>query len=58
MTTKDMSRVEKVDSPTKNIKTTPTSPELVRRTVGGPVRVIIARGQGAATRGVEFQELD
>ena len=58
MTTKDMSRVEKVDSPTKNIKTTPTSQELVRRTVGGPVRVIKARGQGAATRGFDFHERD
>ena len=58
MTTKDMSRVEKVDSPTKNIKTTPTSPELVRRTVGGPVRVIKARGQGAATRGFDLHERD
>jgi hypothetical protein len=58
MTTKDMSRVEKVDSPTKTIKTIPTSPELVRRTAGGPVRVIKARGQGAATRGFDFHERD
>ena len=58
MTTKDMSRVEKVDSPTKTMKTIPTSPELVRRTVGGPVRVIKARGQGAATRGFDFHERD
>ena len=58
MTIKDMSRVEKVDSPTKTIKTTPTTPELVRRTVGGSFRVIKARGQGADTRGFDFHERD
>ena len=58
MTTKDMSRVEKVASPTKTIKTTTTMPELVRRTVGGTIRVIKARGQGAATRGFDFHERD
>jgi hypothetical protein len=56
MTIKDMSRVEKVESPTKSIKTTPTAPELVRRTMGGEIKVIKARGAGAATRGFDFHE--
>ena len=54
MTIKDMSRVEKVESPTKSIKSGPTSPELIRRTMGGEIKVIKARGAGAATRGFDF----
>jgi len=46
---KDMTRIEKVETPTKKMKTTPTMPDPVRRTVGGPYRVIKARGYGAAT---------
>ncbi len=53
---KDMSRIEKVESPTKTIKSTPTSPELVRRTMGREIKVIKARGAGAATRGFDFHE--
>jgi hypothetical protein len=56
MTIKDMSRVEKVESPTKSIKSGPTSPELIRRTMGGEIKVIKARGAGAATRGFDFHE--
>jgi hypothetical protein len=56
MKIKDMSRVEKVDSPTKSIKSTPTAPALVRRTMGGKIKVIKARGAGAATRGFDFHE--
>ena len=55
---KDMSKIEKVETPTKTIKTTPTSPDPVRRTMGGPYRVIKARGFGAATRGYAFHERD
>ena len=47
---KDMSRIKKVESPTKTIKSISTSPELVRRTMGGEIKVIKARGAGAATR--------
>jgi hypothetical protein len=53
---KDMSRIKKVDSPTKSIKSGPTSPELIRRTMGGEIKVIKARGAGAATRGFDFHE--
>jgi hypothetical protein len=53
---KDISRIEKVDSPTKSIKSGPTSPELIRRTMGGKIKVIKARGAGAATRGFDFHE--
>jgi|TARA_E500000318_G_scaffold102987_1_gene107667 hypothetical protein len=56
MTIKDISRIEKVESPTKSIKSTPTSPALVRRTMGGEIKVIKARGAGAATRGFDFHE--
>ncbi len=56
MTVKDMSRIEKVDSPTKKIKSGPTSPDLIRRTMGGEIKVIKARGAGAATRGFDFHE--
>jgi|TARA_R100001163_G_C5019344_1_gene162598 hypothetical protein len=56
MKIKDMSRVEKVDSPKENIKSGPTSPELIRRTMGGKIKVIKARGAGAATRGFDFHE--
>ena len=55
---KDMSKIEKVDSPSKTIKSTPTAPALVRRTMGGSYRVIKARGAGAATRGFNFHERD
>ena len=51
-----MSRVEKVDSPSKKIASVTTSPELVRRTMGGEIKVIKARGKGAATRGFNFHE--
>ena len=53
---KDMSRIKKVESPTKTIKSTPTAPALVRRTMGGEIKVIKARGAGAATRGFDFHE--
>jgi hypothetical protein len=53
---KDMSKIKKVDSPTKSIKSGPTSPELIRRTMGGEIKVIKARGAGAATRGFDFHE--
>jgi len=53
---KDLSKIEKVESPTKTIKSTPTAPELVRRTMGGKIKVIKARGAGAATRGLDFHE--
>jgi|TARA_B100000902_G_C26442172_1_gene496595 hypothetical protein len=53
---KDISKIEKVDSPTKSIKSGPTSPELIRRTMGGEIKVIKARGAGAATRGFDFHE--
>ena len=53
---KDLSKIEKVDSPTKSIKSGPTSPELIRRTMGGEIKVIKARGAGAATRGFDFHE--
>lgn len=53
---KDMSRIKKVDSPTKSIKSGSTSPELIRRTMGGEIKVIKARGAGAATRGFDFHE--
>lgn len=56
MTIKDMGRIEKVESPSKTIKTTPTAPALVRRTMGGKTKVIKARGAGAATRGLDFHE--
>ena len=56
MKIKDMSRVEKVDSPKENIKSIPTAPALVRRTMGGKIKVIKARGAGAATRGFDFHE--
>ena len=56
MTVKDMSRIEKVDSPTKTIKSSPTAPALVRCTMGGEIKVIKARGAGAATRGFDFHE--
>lgn len=56
MTIKDISRIEKVESPTKSIKSIPTSPALVRRTMGGEIKVIKARGAGAATRGFDFHE--
>jgi|TARA_A100000172_G_scaffold33312_1_gene20015 hypothetical protein len=55
---KDMTKIEKVETPTKTIKTTPTSPALVRRTMGGSYRVIKARGAGAATKGFDFHERD
>ena len=55
---KAMTRIEKVETPTKKMKTTPTMPDPVRRTVGGPYRVIKARGYGAATRGYDFHERD
>ena len=54
MKIKDMSRVEKVDSPKESIKSGPTSPELIRRTMGGKIKVIKALGAGAATRGFDF----
>jgi hypothetical protein len=53
---KDLSKIEKVDSPQKKIKSTPTPPERVRRTMGGKIKVIKARGAGAATRGFNFHE--
>ena len=53
---KDMSRIKKVESPTKSINSGPTSPELIRRTMGGEIKVIKARGAGAATRGFDFHE--
>jgi hypothetical protein len=53
---KDLSRVKKVDSPKKSIKSVPTDPTLVRRTMGGKIKVIKARGAGAATRGFDFHE--
>jgi len=53
---KDLSKIERVDSPQKKIKSTPTTPELVRRTMGGRIKVIKARGAGAATRGFNFHE--
>lgn len=56
MSVKDMSRVEKVDSPSKKIASVSTSPENVRRTMGGEIKVIKARGKGAATRGFNFHE--
>tara|TARA_R110001583_G_scaffold8443_3_gene40362 strand:- start:1957 stop:2133 length:177 start_codon:yes stop_codon:yes gene_type:complete len=56
MKIKDMSRVEKVDSPKESIKSIPTAPALVRRTMGGKIKVIKARGAGAATRGFDFHE--
>ena len=55
---KDLSKIEKVETPTKAIKTTPTAPAPVRRTMGGTYRVIKARGAGAATRGFDFHERD
>ena len=55
---KDLSKIEKVATPTKTIKTTPTAPAPVRRTMGGSYRVIKARGFGAATRGYDFHERD
>ena len=55
---KDMSKVEKVETPVKKIKTTPTAPAAVRRTIGGKYRTIKARGFGAATRGYDFHERD
>jgi hypothetical protein len=53
---KDLNRVKKVDSPKKSIKSVPTDPTLVRRTMGGKIKVIKARGAGAATRGFDFHE--
>ena len=53
---KDLSRVKKVDSPKKSIKSVPTDPALVRRTMGGKIKVIKARGAGAACRGFDFHE--
>ena len=50
---KDLSRVKKVDSPKSSVKSIPTDPALVRRTMGGKVKVIKARGAGAATKDVE-----
>ena len=55
---KDLSKIEKVETPTKTIKTTPTAPAPVRRTMGGSYRVIKARGFGAATGGYDFHERD
>ncbi|MGI9313062.1 MAG: hypothetical protein ACR2PN_00030 [Luminiphilus sp.] len=55
---KDMGKIEKVETPVKTIKKTPTAPAPVRRTMGGPYRVIKARGFGAATRGYDFHERD
>ena len=55
---KDLSKIEKGETPTKTIKTTPTAPAPVRRTMGGSYRVIKARGFGAATRGYDFHERD
>tara|TARA_R110002124_G_scaffold75920_1_gene203545 strand:+ start:217 stop:387 length:171 start_codon:yes stop_codon:yes gene_type:complete len=53
---KDLSKIQKVDSPQKKIKSISTTPELVRRTMGGKIKVIKARGAGAATRGFNFHE--
>ena len=55
---KDLSKIEKVETPTKTIKTTPTAPAPVRRTMGGSYRGSKARGFGAATRGYDFHERD
>ena len=53
---KDLSKIQKVDSPQKKIKSISTTPELVRRTMGGKIKVIKARGAGAATRDFDFHE--
>lgn len=54
---KDMSKVEKVETPVKKSKPLRQLP-LPRRTMGGKYRTIKARGFGAATRGYDFHERD
>ena len=51
---KDMSKIQKVETPTKTIKTTPTAPAPVRRTMGGPYRVIKAEVTARPLEGMTF----